>query len=132
MLRRYTGLTRTGRLPPVSKKQAKQKREQGKAYATATDADQEECCCCRRVRPLQHSHLLTQGNHKQHRNNPLNWLMKCGECHSLFEHQKARFARTFPAIWQLIQERILLVGGPQALAFFQLKNSFQPLSFPSP
>jgi len=121
MLRRYTSLARTGRLLPVSKNQANQKREQAKAYAGAPTSD---CCeVCERYGPVEHSHLFTQKQHPAHRANPLNWLLKCRACHTLWEDNKRTFAARYPKAWTQILNQMQQVN-PQAYAFFRHKNPY--------
>lgn len=130
MLRR-TPLARASTLGPRQQPLARQspaaKRQQGaqrRAYAAAGDASQQWCAVCGVTgQRLEHSHLLTQKQHPEHRNNPLNWLKKCAECHALYEHSKRRFQAYYPAAWLLILLRIEKLD-PVAFAAFRLKNPF--------
>lgn len=74
--------------------------------------------------PVEHSHILTQGQHKHLRNNPLNWLVlgsRCG-CHRLWENNKRAFAQRYPEAWAEKLRRMKELH-PQAYAFFCLKFS---------
>lgn len=124
MLRRYTGLARTGRLPPVSKKKAKQNRAQAKAYGEADD-ERGWCSVCGKPGETVHAHLFTQGNHQQHRNDPRNWIIvgRWCACHDLQEHNKAEFARRYPRAWAQILSQMQEVDADEFRAF-RAKNPY--------
>lgn len=104
--------------------QGRQASAQRRAYAAAPDAGQAYCSACGvSGQRLEHSHLLTQKQHPEHRCNPLNWLLKCPDCHALFEHNKRRFAAYYPAAWLLILLRIEQLD-PLAYEHFRLKNPY--------
>jgi hypothetical protein len=120
---RTTGLANGGRLPTASAKGRAEKAEMHKAYAAAPDAGQQWCSACGKAGPVEHSHILSQGNHARHRANPLNWLQFgkwCG-CHRLWEDNKAGFAARYPAVFAEKMRRMKLLDA-QAYAFFMMKN----------
>jgi 5-methylcytosine-specific restriction endonuclease McrA len=115
MLQRKTPLARTGRLPRTTKKQAATRKQV--SAACPLDA---HCTACGTSQQLTRSHCLTQKQWPQHRANPLNVVTLCVECHNCFEHQKIRFALTWPAVWAEKLRRIRALE-PSAYAFIQMK-----------
>jgi hypothetical protein len=121
-LTRTTGLApRSRSLCPTSSARRAGRAAQAKAYEAAADAEQAWCSACGKAGPVEHSHILSQGQYERHRNNPLNWLQLCRTCHNLFEHKKAAFAHAYPAAWAESLRRMELVDAA-AFRFFQLKN----------
>lgn len=134
MLQRKTELARTstlargGPLKRKSKSKAAADRAQHAAYAAADDAGQEWCSVCGRAGPVEHSHHYPQGNYPEHANNPLNWLQlgKWCDCHRIYEHNKALFAKKWPDVWALIIGRMRAID-PKAYDFYAATN---PLLYP--
>lgn len=121
-LPRKTGLPpRQKPMRRASKGLCAQKRAQRRAYAAAPDADQVTCSACHYCRPLEHSHILPQGRYPEHRNNPLNWLLLCSDCHRMWENNKLMFSHRWPEAYAEKLRRMGLVDA-QAHAFFLLKN----------
>jgi hypothetical protein len=124
---RTTTLASSGRLPAISPKQRAADAEKKRAYAAAPDAGQEWCTACGTAGPVEHSHILSQGNHARHRANPLNWLMLCRACHDLYEHKKAAFRRQYPAVWNETLRRMRLLDINAYTAFCQKHGGSQLL-----
>jgi hypothetical protein len=120
---RFSSLpARKHRIAKASPGLCAKKREQRKAYAAAAETEDPWCVCCGRPGSTDHSHLYSQGRFPEHRNNPLNWLLKCRQHHELFENNKPGFAAQFPAVWAEILRRLPLIDAA-AFAEFQLKNN---------
>lgn len=98
------------------------KRVQRRAYQAAAETEAPWCVCCGDPAAPEHSHLFSQGRWQQHRSNPLNWLLKCRACHSLFEDNKAGFAARYPVVWVEVLRRMRLVDAA-AFAEFEMKHS---------
>lgn len=97
--------------------------EQARAYGAEPPA--EWCAACGRSGlKLDHSHTLSQKQHPQHKNNPLNWLMLCRACHECWENNKAQFQQRYPVAFAEKARRMEWIDR-QAAAFFKVK--FQPL-----
>ena len=67
------------------------------AYAVV-DAGPRVCVSCGTTERLTHSHVLTVGQFPQHEANPVNILLECAECHTIWEHNKAQ-AKRIQASW---------------------------------
>lgn len=104
----------------------------------AQQVEVKRCLACRTTYGLQHSHILTQGNHQHQRANPLNIVYLCSDlsngCHTLWEHHKAEFARRYPHAYAEKLRRMALID-PAATRFFLRKNpapaaATNPLLYP--
>lgn len=123
---RQKQMARTGKLKPVSEKQKASNAAQRVTYAgMAEQTDIRRCLACNTAYHLQHSHILTQGNHKHQRANPLNIVYLCGDlsngCHRLWEDHKAAFALRYPAAYAEKVRRMWLID-PARTRFFLSKN----------
>jgi hypothetical protein len=121
-----SSLKRSGSLKPVSDKQKASNMAQRATYAgMAQQTEVHRCLACNTAYHLQHSHILTQGNHHHQRANPLNIVYLCGDlsngCHTLWEHHKAAFALRFPLAYAEKVRRMWLID-PTATRFFLSKN----------
>lgn len=109
-------------LAKVSKSQAAKKRQQFKAYDAMAESTPHYCFTCGGNGPLNHSHILTQGRHDHLKNHPLNILYECQfTCHTLYEHDKRKYALTYPDKWAEKLRRMQLLDS-NAYAFFLMKN----------
>ena len=60
------------------------------------------CAACGTRQNLTPSHVLTQKQFPQHRANPRNIVVLCGDrCHPLWEDNKTLFRELCPEVWQL-------------------------------
>ena len=123
--RRPCSLTRTTPLPrrtaPLARTSGRHRAERGRqGVAYGAEPPAEWCAACGGSGPLEHSHILTQGQHPKHRNNPLNWLMLCRSCHDTWEHNKARFKQLYPLAFAEKVRRMEWIDR-QAAAFFKMK-----------
>ncbi len=120
-MNRTSPLQRKTRIARVSPTHQRVKRARSVVYA-ATRADTCFSCgsdCCGELTP---SHILTQGQHKQHRLNPRNIVWECWATHCLWENNKTAYARAFPAAFAEKMERMRGVDA-QAYAVFRMKHA---------
>lgn len=127
-------MERTGKLKPVSDKQKASNVAQRVTYAgMSAQTEEHRCLACGTAYHLQHSHVLTQGNHYHQRANPLNIVYLCGDlsngCHALYEHKKAEFAMRYPDAYAEKVRRMWLID-PKATRFFLSKNPAPARSTP--
>lgn len=116
-------MNRGGPLNKVSKSQAKVKQQQAACYAEVKAASSGRCEGCGGTWFLTPSHILSQKQFSQHRNNPLNVLILCVNCHSCYEHNKRKFSQECPAAWALTLERMQAVD-TNAYAVFLLNHEW--------
>jgi hypothetical protein len=104
MKRGPCGLKRTA-INKVSPKHAASTRAKQAAYRVV-DAGPRWCIACGTSTGLEHSHLWSQGMNKHLRAHPLNIVLSCRPCHTLFEHDKRAFAERYPIAWADIASRL--------------------------
>lgn len=81
-----------------------------------------KCCeACGAHRNLTPSHVLTQGQHKEHISNPRNIVVLCQDDHTLWENSKPIFREFYPEIWEK-KMQIMRELDPQYYEQFKLKN----------
>ncbi|MBG8552333.1 hypothetical protein [Hymenobacter guriensis] len=117
---RNVSLKRIGSLPHTSPKGRRAKAEVRKAYQVV-DAGPRYCLACGTSHNLTHSHILTQKMYPSERANPDNIVTLCWPCHSIWENDKARFAKDFPAAFEEKLRRMELVN-PYAYVAFHSKH----------
>lgn len=119
---RKAPMKRTGRLPPVSKKQAAANAAKKRAYKEV-DAESTGCCfTCHRWAELQHSHIFPQGMNKLLRALPANILLECAACHALWGEKLTEYARRYPEAIQAKADRMQQIDR-QRWAFWMSKNA---------